>query len=148
MSNKSVAYTYIQVYILISICIQFDDLINCIWCINSYFLFSLFYNMLIPGNIYTVHSWIIFNYKHNMHKSTHDRPLTGVHLPDHGSRRSGARVSLSTCTGSTHRRAGWGWGLRMYSTSLRGSYTELYIKCGIYINYKCYNKAYTTTTDN
>ena len=45
----------------------------------------------------------------NMHKTTHDRPLTGVHLPDHGSRGrgSGAKDDLSTSTGDTHRGAGW-----------------------------------------
>ena len=41
----------------------------------------------------------------NMHKTTHDGPLTGVHLPDHGSRGGGGRVSLSTRAGSAHRGA-------------------------------------------
>ena len=51
-----------------------------------------------------------------MHKTTHDGPLTGVHLPDHGSRGSGARVSLSTCAGSTHRGARRGTKTVVYIT--------------------------------
>ena len=39
----------------------------------------------------------------NMHKTTHDGPLTGVHWPIH--RCSGARVGLSTSAGSAHRDA-------------------------------------------
>ena len=42
----------------------------------------------------------------NMHKTTQDGPLTGVHLPDHGSRGSGARVSLSTHASGMHRGVG------------------------------------------
>ena len=45
----------------------------------------------------------------NMHKSTHDRPLTGVHWPIHRGwcRGSGTKGDLSTSTGGTHRGAGW-----------------------------------------
>ena len=40
----------------------------------------------------------------NMHKTTNDRPLTGVHGPIHRS----SEVDLSTSTGGrTHRGAGW-----------------------------------------
>ena len=53
----------------------------------------------------------------NMHKTTHDGPLTGVHLQDHGSRGSGARVSLSTCAGSTHRGARRGAKTVVYITA-------------------------------
>ena len=47
-----------------------------------------------------------------MHKSTNDRPLTGVHWPIHRGwcRASGTKGDLSTSTGGTHRGAGWGWG--------------------------------------
>ena len=53
----------------------------------------------------------------NMHKTTHDGPLTGVHLPDHGSRGNGARVSLSTCAGRTHRGARRGTKAVVYITA-------------------------------
>ena len=45
----------------------------------------------------------------NMHKSTYDRPLTGVHWPIHRGwcRGSGTKGNLSTSTGDTHRGAGW-----------------------------------------
>ena len=43
----------------------------------------------------------------SMRKTTHDGPLTGVHLPDHGSRGSGTKGDLSTSTGGAHRGAGW-----------------------------------------
>ena len=45
----------------------------------------------------------------NMHKSTHDRPLTGVHWPIHSGwcRGSGTKGDLSTSTGGTHNGAGW-----------------------------------------
>ena len=45
----------------------------------------------------------------NMHKSTHDRPLTGVHWPIHRGwcRGSGPKGDLSTSTGGSHRRTGW-----------------------------------------
>ena len=45
----------------------------------------------------------------NMHKSTHDRPLTGVHWPIHRGwcRGSGTKGDLSKSTGGTHRGAGW-----------------------------------------
>ena len=44
-----------------------------------------------------------------MHKTTHDRPLTGVHWPIHRGRcrGSGTKGNLSTSTGSMHRGAGW-----------------------------------------
>ena len=44
-----------------------------------------------------------------MHKSTHDRPLTGVNWPIHRGwcRGSGPKGDLSTSTGGTHRGAGW-----------------------------------------
>ena len=46
----------------------------------------------------------------NMHKTTHDRPLTGVHWPIHRGwcRGSGTKGALSTSTGGTHRGARWG----------------------------------------
>lgn len=53
----------------------------------------------------------------NMHKTTHDGPLTGVHLPDHGSRGSRARVGLSTRAGGTHRGAGRGSKAVVYITA-------------------------------
>ena len=40
-----------------------------------------------------------------MHNTTHNGPLTGVNQPIHRCRGSGARVSLSTGTGSAHRGA-------------------------------------------
>ena len=45
----------------------------------------------------------------NIHKLTHDRPLTGVHWPIHRGwcRGSGTKGDLSTSTGDTHRGAGW-----------------------------------------
>ena len=45
----------------------------------------------------------------NMHKTTHDRPLTGVHWPIHRGwcRGSGTKGDLSTSTGGTHGGAGW-----------------------------------------
>ena len=45
----------------------------------------------------------------NMHKTTHDRPLTGVHWPLHRGwcRGSGTKDDMSTSTGGTHRGAGW-----------------------------------------
>ena len=45
----------------------------------------------------------------NMHKSTHDRPLTGVHWPIHRAWCRGSRTKgdLSTSTSSTYRGAGW-----------------------------------------
>ena len=45
----------------------------------------------------------------NMHKSTHDRPLTGAHWPIHRGWCRGSRTKgdLSTDTGGTHREAGW-----------------------------------------
>ena len=43
----------------------------------------------------------------NMHKSTHDRPITGVHWSIHRCRSSGTKGDLSTSTGGTHRGAGW-----------------------------------------
>ena len=45
----------------------------------------------------------------NMHKTTHDRPLTGVHWPIHRGwcRGSGTKGDLSTSTGGAHRGAGW-----------------------------------------
>ena len=52
-----------------------------------------------------------------MHKTTHDGPLTSVRLPNHGSRGSGARVSLSTCAGSTHRGARRGTKTVVYITA-------------------------------
>ena len=44
-----------------------------------------------------------------MHKSTHDRPLTGVHWPIHRGwcRGSGTKGDLSTSTGGMRRGAGW-----------------------------------------
>ena len=53
----------------------------------------------------------------NMHKTTYDGPLTGVHLPYHKGRGSRARVSLSTCAGSTHREARWGTKAVVYITA-------------------------------
>ena len=53
----------------------------------------------------------------NMHKTTHDGPLTGVHLPNHGSRGSGARMSMSTCAGSTDRGARRGTKAVVYITA-------------------------------
>ena len=52
----------------------------------------------------------------SMHKTKHDGPLTGIHLPDLGSRGSGARVDLSTCAGSAHRGAGRGTKAVVYIT--------------------------------
>ena len=45
----------------------------------------------------------------NLHKSTHDRPLTGVHWPIHRGWCRGSRTKgdLSTSTSCTHRGAGW-----------------------------------------
>ena len=43
----------------------------------------------------------------NMHKTTHDGPLTGVHWPINRCRGSRARVSLSTRAGSAYRGARW-----------------------------------------
>ena len=44
-----------------------------------------------------------------MHKTTHDRPLTGVHRPIHMGwcRVCGTKGDLSTSTGGTHGGAGW-----------------------------------------
>ena len=56
----------------------------------------------------------------NMHKTTHDGPLTGVHLPIH--RCSGADLTLpyrARVRLSTHAEERGG-GLRLLSTSLRG----------------------------
>ena len=52
-----------------------------------------------------------------MHKTTHDGPLTGVHLPNNRCWGSGAGVSLSTCTGSMHRGAGRGTKAVVYITA-------------------------------
>ena len=56
----------------------------------------------------------------NMHKSTHDRPLTGVHWPIHraGAGGSGTKSDLSTSTSSTYRGAGYGRPLTAYITTL------------------------------
>ena len=45
-----------------------------------------------------------------MHKSTHDRPLTGVHWSIHRGwcRGCGTKGDLSKSTDRTHRGAGWG----------------------------------------
>ena len=45
----------------------------------------------------------------NMHKSTHDRPLTGFHWPIHRGwcRDSGTKGDLGTSTGGTYSGAGW-----------------------------------------
>ena len=53
----------------------------------------------------------------NMHKTTHDGPLTGVHLPIHRCRGSGARVGLCTRAGSAHRGAGRGTKAVAYITA-------------------------------
>ena len=44
-----------------------------------------------------------------MHKSTHDKPLTGAHLPIHraGAGVAGPKVTVSTSTGGTYRGAWW-----------------------------------------
>ena len=50
----------------------------------------------------------------NMHKhTTHDRPLTGVHWPNHRSRGGGTKDDLSMDPGGTHRGTKWGGGLRL-----------------------------------
>ena len=48
-------------------------------------------------------------YTYTRHTITHDGPLTGVHWPIHRDwcRGSGTKGDLSTCTGDTHRVAGW-----------------------------------------
>ena len=53
----------------------------------------------------------------NIHKTTHDRPLTGVHWPIHRGRGRGARVGLSTDTGTAHRGAGQGTKAVVYITA-------------------------------
>ena len=53
----------------------------------------------------------------NMHKTTYDGPLTGVHLPIHRCRGSGAGVGMSTRAGSTHRGAGRGSKAVVYITA-------------------------------
>ena len=42
----------------------------------------------------------------NMHKTTHDRPLTGVHWPIHRCRGSGVGMGVRTDTGGTRRKGG------------------------------------------
>ena len=55
--------------------------------------------------------YCIYSYLYNtyVHKSTHDRPLTGVHWPVHRGwfRGSGAEGDLSTSTVGAHRGTGW-----------------------------------------
>ena len=52
----------------------------------------------------------------SMHKSTHDRPLTGVHWPIHRCRcmGSGTKGDLSTSTGGARRGAGRGTKTAVY----------------------------------
>ena len=64
----------------------------------------------------------------NMHKSTHDRPLTGVHWPIHRGwcRDSGTKGDLGTSTGGAHRGAGWRTEAIIH-VILRGALSAVYV---------------------
>ena len=76
-------FTYITVYIYFILCIY----------THFVYILSTFVSVLCTYVIYITNAKL-------MHKSTHDRPLTGVHWPIHRGwcRGSGAKCDLSTST--------------------------------------------------